>query len=169
MFLKEIFLGIWNFLNPIPDFDSIEDGYFSDEDYFGADTKNGDKKERYSFKSEKLSDEKMQKAVDDILKTKYRNMDSALDIVRIIDSCDYHEEKVQLVSIYIREYNRMPENLDDILSDGFDSQYKMERLSLTYSSILNALVKTSLNLGNNIEAFSDYFTRVVFSKPYSIF
>ena len=162
MFLKKFFIRIWEYINPLPmDYESIDDDeYFPEDD--SAFTRK-DKKSTSSSVDEKLV------LVEIILNTRFRNMDMAEEIVKIIDTCEYHEEKSRIVEAYIRAFAQMPADLDDTLYDGFESKYMMERFSLTYFSLIESLVKTALELGETVGSFADYFTRVVFVEPCSIF
>ena len=167
--MKNFLIRVWEHINPLPtDYEPIEDDeYFPEDDGdFLEDVSAFNRKDKKSTSSS--LDEKLA-LVEMILRTKFRNLESAEEIVKIIDTCEYHEEKSRIVEAYIREFAQMPADLDDTLSDGFESQYRMERLSLTYISLLEALVKTSLQLGESPDSFADYFTRVVFAEPHSIF
>lgn len=170
MFLKKILTGFWSFINPLPtNYEPMDDSEYFPENGENFPEDSLEVKGEEQKKNNSMSFEEKKTLVELILKTKFRNMDSAEEIIKIIDTCEYHTEKVRIVEIYILEFAHMPPDLNDNLTDSFLFRYRMKRLSLTYLSLIESLVKTALELGDSVDSFSDFFTRVVFAQPYSIF
>lgn len=104
-----------------------------------------------------------------LLKEKYRNFSLAEKYSEIIDSCETHKEKYQLVRVFIEDFDKVPLELNDQLeADNLTIKYQMESLAATHLSFIESLVTKIVRRYQWAYELADYFTRVVYAEP-SIF
>ena len=101
-----------------------------------------------------------------LLKEKFHNSSLAEKFSGIIEECKEHEQKVQLVRIFIEDFDKVPLALNDQLEeDNLEIQFRMESLAAAHLSFIESLVSKIVRRYSNINDIADYFTRVVYAEP----
>ena len=102
-----------------------------------------------------------------LLERRYRNYALAKTFVSLIDTCDTHDEKCELVILFIENFYLDPDKLhDQVQEETTKTTFRMERLAMSHLAFIKSLVHwIMLNNGDSVQEFADDFTRVVFASP----